>query len=1041
MPAAVRTPAPCVVSARQICHTTNCFPELGLHVRCLGPHPPPNSVRRLFVRLDGVVSLRGFEALLTWAPTAGESPAYQPSGYGAPVGTNCTWLLRGSPLTVANQTDSTLRLLSAGSVNSTCALGNVFVVNFPQHSPGQTPPGRIVLAFAVALDANYQEDILAVGAPATIKGGATEPAPMLSAFSPPAGWTGSETEYRIRGYQFHPYMSIRLAKGADTLSASEAVIPDSRTATARFTYSDSQAGWWNLILTNPGGRWTGELRSLKVTKEIPGGSGFSGSSGGGTVVLHVEAGKLPLTGPRAVRPSDLLGADVPLKNEIIASGAQLLRCLWPETRPHPRFAEQPDGSLEELFDFSRVFSLHFSDTTMARAAVSRLEQLESVISAALIPLGAAGGGFQICDQPGTPPCVSQPPVHPGDPNLRDETFDGERLQWYLTHSDDFYGNCNEDIQTTCAWNNDWARGRSSVILAMVDAGIDASHPDLAHTYQQVSLGLRILPGLNFAKHSDSDPIPPDEGDITDDFGHGTNVTGLAAAITDNGVSYLDEFGTSYGIAGVAGGWQSQHPDSVGVRILPLRVLNYANIFDGEIDGSGVTQTASAINYAANNGAKVINLSLGGYLSVYAGGDPAAEALKPLREAMHNAMLLGSTCVAAVGNEDHDGFDPAYPAVFARWGLCVAVGASDLFGRRAVIFPGLEASNRADFLDVIAPGHIIFTTQPTYVALNTDPETPDVVYSMRRFGTSFSCGLASGVAASLLSLTPQLRDVDIKQVLRNSAANPNGEFIPNTSIGYGRLDHDEAIRLVDPTLGRSVIGGNLTERDMVIDAGFEFLSIRGVAEDLGVPDGAYSAHKFHVIFSEVFPVEFVEETPLAWVNVVGTKGWLDNDLDGWDPSEHLFNYGSGVVNQVTSSGGIFYTTLYELPDLQAWVPCDTTEARIRYTAVGTPVGTVGVGAEPSLRSRLELSVRTNPVRQGTEIVMELRGHPGQKAHVEVFDVRGRAVDEQVVIADGDGMARIAWATHAQNTKIRAPGVYLVRARQRGDATSTRVVVLP
>ncbi len=1002
--------------------------------------PPPNAVRRLFIRLDGVVSLRGFEALLTWAPTAGESPAYRPSGYAAPVGTNCTWLLRGSPLTVANQTDSTLRILSAGGVNTFCPSGNVMVVNFPKYSPGQTPPGRIVLAFAVALDANNQEDILAVGPAATMKGGTTEPAPLVKGFSPPGGWVGSQTEYELDGLQFHPSMTVRLAKGLDTLSAVQTTVINSRAAKATFLYADGHQGWWNLVLTNPGGRWTGDVNTLKVIKEAPGGDGLSGSAGG-TVFLHVQPGKLPLTGPRARAVADLTGADVALRDELVASGAERVRCLWPETRPHPRFAVQPDGSTEALFDFSNVYSIHFADTVAAKSAVGRLKRLDSVTGAHFVPprLGVRG---LYCTEPPLPACTGTGEATPNDPNFTDLFGNlGQRAQWYFDHSDFFFGRCNEDIQTTCAWSHRPARGHSGVIVGLVDSGIDGAHEDLAHAYQVFPGQTKILPGINFAPHANDD-INPDPADITDDFGHGTNMAGLMAAITNNGGTYLNEqTGMVEGIAGVAGGgvdtWHGVpgHPDSVGARILPVRVLNHHNFL------TDLGWLISGINFAAANGAKVINLSLGQYF----GGDPATLPHE-LRDALYNAMLLGSTCVAAVGEENHNDGDPVFPAVFARWGLCVAVGASDENGERFHDdFLG-AGSDFADFLDVVAPGRYIVTTQPTYLAGNTINNPygpPEFYYSLRQYGTSFSCALASGVAASLLSVVPELRDVDIKHILRATAANPNYEVVPNNGIGYGRLDHNEAVRLVDPDLGQAIIGGTLAVADSVVFVGpLQYaLGIRGVEEELGLPDGEYAAQEYRVWFSVDFANPYIGPDPLVWIKVVGTKGWAGQDFRSPDPFVHFFNYGGGAVTETSTSGATFYTTVYWLTQEAMWVPCAPSEARIRYGAVGTGGGPVSAPGPSRRVSGLELRMWDTPSRAGEVIPFDALGLPGHPVQAAVYDVRGRRLVEMEATPDGEGLARFRWLGQDRNGTPLLPGVYLIRAVQGGSAATARAVIIP
>src|SRR5204863_988676 len=113
---------------------------------------------------------------------------------------------------------------------------------------------------------------------------------------------------------------------------------------------------------------------------------------------------------------------------------------------------------------------------------------------------------------------------------------------------------------------DRTRGTSNVIIAVLDSGVNSAHTDLAG---------RLLPGYDFISN-DNDPA--------DDFGHGTAVTGTLVAAANNG----------QGVAGVA----------FGCRVLPVKVM--------DASGSASHSTiAQGIEYAVAQGARIINLSLGG----------------------------------------------------------------------------------------------------------------------------------------------------------------------------------------------------------------------------------------------------------------------------------------------------------------------------------------------------------------------------------------------------------------------------------------------
>lgn len=227
-------------------------------------------------------------------------------------------------------------------------------------------------------------------------------------------------------------------------------------------------------------------------------------------------------------------------------------------------------------------------------------------------------------------------------------------QWALPH-----------IQAETAW--DQMGELSDISVAVIDTGVCLSHEDLVGRVQDN--------GYDFV---DNDDDPEDE------MGHGCSVAGIIAANIDNGI----------GIAGFA-------PNS---SILPVRVLGR--------NGSGsMADVAAGIVYAADNGADIINLSLGSMV-----GSQVTE------DAVNHAVAKGVTVIASAGNSG--GALPGFPA---RYENVVAVGAVDPDGARS------SFSNKGG--DIWAPGrdvHTIFLDNG-YKALN---------------GTSFSAPYVSAMAAVL-----------------------------------------------------------------------------------------------------------------------------------------------------------------------------------------------------------------------------------------------------------------------------------------------------
>jgi thermitase len=197
------------------------------------------------------------------------------------------------------------------------------------------------------------------------------------------------------------------------------------------------------------------------------------------------------------------------------------------------------------------------------------------------------------------------------------------------------------ISAPAAW--DTARGSSSVVIAVVDTGVQRTHPDL---------DAKIVPGYDYVQNDSA----PDDGN-----GHGTHVAGTAAAETNN-----------------ATGGAGTCPDC---RIMPVRVLDN--------NGSGtLANVAKGITYAADNGAQVINLSLGG------GGTST------LQQAVDYAAGKGAFLACAAGNSNTSSTSSAYPGAYAN---CFAVASTTSSDARS------SFSNYGSWVEVAAPGSSIYST--------------------------------------------------------------------------------------------------------------------------------------------------------------------------------------------------------------------------------------------------------------------------------------------------------------------------------------------
>lgn len=270
-----------------------------------------------------------------------------------------------------------------------------------------------------------------------------------------------------------------------------------------------------------------------------------------------------------------------------------------------------------------------------------------------------------------------------------------------------------NIRAPQGW--DVTTGSHLVTIAIVDTGVDHTHPELAS---------KLLAGYDFV-NGDSDP--------QDDNGHGTHVAGIAAALGNNGI----------GMAGVS--W--------GARILPVKVLNALNT-------GTYSNVAAGIVWATDQGAHIINLSLGG-------SSPSLT----LESAVNYAAAHGVLMSAAAGNT---GGAILYPA---RYADVIAVASTNAANLRA------PSSAFGPELDLSAPGVSIYSLAPGggYTTLS---------------GTSMSAPHVSGALALLLSL-PGVGPMQARSSLETTALDLDA---PGWDVftGYGLIQLDTALALALPT---------------------------------------------------------------------------------------------------------------------------------------------------------------------------------------------------------------------------------------------------
>jgi subtilisin family serine protease len=270
------------------------------------------------------------------------------------------------------------------------------------------------------------------------------------------------------------------------------------------------------------------------------------------------------------------------------------------------------------------------------------------------------------------------------------------------------------IQGVEAWA--MTTGARSVPVAVIDSGIFGSHPDLQS---------KLVPGWNFVAGT---------ADTSDTMGHGSAVAGTIAAATNNGI----------GIASV--NWASP--------VMPLVVVDAK-------DFAAYSDIAAAIQFAADHGVRIINISVGG-------STPSAA----LQSAVDYAWRKGSVIFAAAMNERTA--TRYYPAACNH---VVAVSATDSSDRLA------DFSNFGDWISLAAPGVNILTT------------ANGGGYGFWS-GTSFSSPIVAAVAALCLAVNPALTNEALVTLLEGTA-DDLGPAGFDASFGWGRVNAYRAVLAARP----------------------------------------------------------------------------------------------------------------------------------------------------------------------------------------------------------------------------------------------------
>lgn len=357
------------------------------------------------------------------------------------------------------------------------------------------------------------------------------------------------------------------------------------------------------------------------------------------------------------------------------------------------------GTLGQRFGGRLSHVVHLPEGAEAEAEAARYAALPNVRYAELNGIG------------GVTTCASLT----ADPRFAD--------QWYLENTSSNPGTPGADIDAVSAWAT--TTGDASVVLAVIDTGINEQHPEFAG---------RLLPGIDTV---DGDNVPDEQ------FLHGTSVAGLAAANANNVIA----------MAGV-----DHHCSIIPIKVIPG---NGIGTIPWLVDG---------IDFAVQNGADVINMSLGNY--------PPDQALQ---DALGDARAAGVILISSAGNGGTGNADVSWPGASPD---TISIAVTDSNDVR----PSYSGTGNA--LDFAAPGHDALSITPTGYTLFG--------------GTSAAAPIVAGTVCLLLSIEPTLTQDEVYDLLLLGAEDQVGPANWDTPgrdnfYGHGRINAAQSIAAISQPL--------------------------------------------------------------------------------------------------------------------------------------------------------------------------------------------------------------------------------------------------
>ena len=357
-----------------------------------------------------------------------------------------------------------------------------------------------------------------------------------------------------------------------------------------------------------------------------------------------------------------------------------------------------------------------------------------------------------------------------------------------SHSGPGVGTIGFDSDAQLAWDQSQGYGSASIIIAIIDTGVDTAHPDL-----------RLVTGYDYGDN-DSNPM-----DDSADPGHGTACSGVAAGRANNAL----------GVTGIAG----------GCSVMPLKIANSAGTLY-------FTPIENALVHCGNNGVHIASMSFGSEGGTAEGSIPSTDT------ALEYAYSHGVTLLAATANSNASTI--AYPSNHNK---VISVGAASPTGQRKSTTSsdgenwwgsnyGVATQDNQNAVDIMAPT-ILPATDITGTAGYASGD-----YSMWFNGTSCATPYAAGVAALIKSKDPSLTPAQVRTALTSTATDMtfDGGAGWDRYTGYGMVNANNALLSLIPGMPSCQItapaGGSMLNLNSIVTVNVTATDTDGTITSVG-----------------------------------------------------------------------------------------------------------------------------------------------------------------------------------------------------------------